>query len=369
MLRFGIIGTNVISDAFVGACQATDGRARAVGVHSRRQATADAFAARHGLDTATDDLDALFEAVDAVYIASPVGAHHAQALAAIAAGRHVLVEKTMGADAGQVVAIVEAAEDAGVIALEAVRNVHTPMHRLIRDTLPELGELRYARLEKLQYSSRYDAFRGGEVLNAFDPSLGNSALADIGVYCLQPALDLFGAPRNVGGASVFLANGFEAGGSIYLDHGSLVVDLAWSKIAAGLGPSVITGEDGSLSLDDPADVTRIVLHPRKGEPQVLWEGPPGPPMATMHYEINDFCHLVDAGAMDQRWSALSVNARAIMDAHLAASAAAWCSSPTSPPSTPTTKPPYSKPSTPSSPRPNSEHSPAEPAEVKPFERP
>lgn len=322
-MRFGIIGTNVISDAFVRACRATGGRAEPVAVHSRGRARAEEFAARHGLAVAVDTLDALFDAVDAVYVASPIGAHREQALAAIAAGRHVLVEKTMGTNAGEVVEILEAAEAAGVVALEAVRNVHAPTHGLIRDVLGELGELRYARLEKLQYSSRYDAFRAGEVLNAFDPGLGNSALADIGIYCLQPALDLFGAPRNLGGASVFLDNGFEAGGSLYLDHGSLVVDLAWSKIARGLGPSVITGEDASLTFDDPADLTRIVLHPRTGSERVLWEGATTSPADTMHHEIADFCDLVAAGAMDPRWSALSVNARAIMDAHLAAAAASW----------------------------------------------
>lgn len=318
MLRFGIIGTNVISDAFVAACHASDGRAQAVGVHSRTLEKARRFAGHHGLGVAVDSLDALFDAVDAVYIATPIAAHRPQALAAIAAGRHVLVEKTMGVNAAEVAEILDAAAAAKVVAMEAVRNVHSPVHRVIREAVQHLGTVRHAHLEKLQYSSRYDAFRAGEVPNAFNPALGNSALADIGVYCLQPALDLFGVPGNAGGSSVFLANGFEAGGVMYLDHAGGVVELAWSKIVSGSGPSVIHGEDAALSFDDPADMSHVTLTPRGGAPKVLWEGPKQGPGNSMQHEVIDFAAQVEAGRTDPRWSALSANARAVMDAHLQA---------------------------------------------------
>ena len=331
MLRFGIIGTNFISEWFAAACVATEGRAAPTAVYSRDLGRGRAFAATIGAADAFDDLDAMIASVDAVYVASPNAAHHPQAMRAIAAGRHARVEKVMGTSTTQVEEIFAAARAEGVIAMEAVRNVHAPTHQLIRDRLPELGTIRYARFEKLQYSSRYDRFRAGELLNAFDPSLGNSALADIGVYCLQPALDLFGEPPRTSGASVWLANGFEGGGSLQLDYGDKVVDVAYSKIVAGVGPSVINGEDATLTLDDPGEPSRIELRERGGASAVLVEGGRlvksrtprsddqrgATPAGNMHHEVVDFLDQVDAGVLDPRWDDLTLASRRIMDAQLA----------------------------------------------------
>lgn len=315
MLRFGVVGSNFISEWFAKACAQT-GRSRAVAVCSRELSRARSFADQVGADQAFDDLARMAEVVDAVYIASPIAAHHPQALTAIAAGRHVLVEKTMGASAGQVDDILRTARKAGVIAMEAVRNVHTTTHRLVRDSLPLVGTVRHARFEKLQYSSRYDRFRAGEVLNAFDPSLDNSALADIGVYCLQPALDLLGVPAHSSGASVWLHNGFEAGGSLQLDYGDAVADVVYSKVAAGDAESVINGEDGWISLDDPAETSRVTLTRRGGGSEVLLEVPPVQPGDTMRHEIDDFIDQVEAGVIDERWATLSLHSRRLMDEQL-----------------------------------------------------
>lgn len=317
MIRFGLIGTNFISEWFTAACGATDGRASAAAVYSRELTRGRAFADAHGITDAFDDPAAMIGAVDAVYVASPNKLHAHQALQAIAAGRHVLVEKTIGTTTAEVERIFEAAEARGVIAMEAMRNVHTPAHRLLRETLPRLGTLRYARIEKLQYSSRYDKVRAGEYANAFDPALGNSSLADIGVYCLQPALDLFGVPATTSGAGVRLDNGFEGAGTLQLHYGSLVVDVVYGKVVAGLGPSVIHGEDAALEFNDPGELSKIVLHERGGAPSVLLADPPVQPVDTMHHELNDFVDQVDAGTLDPRWRDLSLATRRIMDEQLA----------------------------------------------------
>lgn len=322
-LRFGVVGTNFISEWFVAACARTGGRASASAVLSRAEATGDAFAAANGVASWFTDFDEMVSEVDAVYIASPNALHHGQAMRAIAANKHVLVEKVMGTSAAEVAAIFDAASARGVVAMEATRPLHAPTQQVIRDALPRLGTVRQVRFAKCQYSSRYDDFRAGRIARAFDPALGNSALADIGVYVLEPAIDLFGAPGTATGTSAVLGNGFEGAGSMTLGYGELVVDLSWSKITQGTGPSVILGEDGALVVDDLAEPALIEFRPRGRdrtyeEGEVLHAMTGAGPSDNMHHEIIAFADQVDAGITDPHWSAVTLVSRGLIDAHLAA---------------------------------------------------
>lgn len=316
-MRIGIIGTNFISDWFVAAARQTYGRVDPVAVYSRTAERAQEFAQKHDIPQAYDDYEAMLANVDAVYIASPTFAHFSQAMTAIEAGRHVLVEKTMTASVAEAEALFAAAEERGVVAMEATRHLHTPAYALLAGTLDQLGPLRYAHFEKLQYSSRYDRFRAGEHLNAFDPSLGNSALADIGVYCLEPALDLFGIPRHTSGTSIRLDNGFEAGGSLQLDYATMIVDVVYSKIASGVGPCTIIGEKGIVTVNDLAEPCRIVVQKRGEDPVVFLDTDPVTPGEAMSYELEAFADQVEAEQIDLRWRDVTIASRRIMDEQLA----------------------------------------------------
>lgn len=317
MVGFGIIGTNFVSDWFVDACRQAG--SEPVAVFSRSRDRGSQFATKHGLTVAVDSLEALLTTagVDAVYIASPNAAHLPQSLQALSAGTHVLCEKTLGVDAGETSRIIEAARARGLVVLEAVRPVHDPTYDLIRNALARLGRLRSARFEKLQYSSRYDQILAGEHLNAFDPALGNSAVADIGVYTLQPALHLFGTPIRLSGASVRLANGFEASGTCLLDYDDFVVTCTWSKISSQVGPSIITGEQGSLTIDALSQPGVITLHPRTGPAEVLLDHGGRSDWSNMHHEIAAFVGFVERGEFPESFAELSLATRVVMDKQLA----------------------------------------------------
>ncbi|MFZ1382097.1 MAG: Gfo/Idh/MocA family oxidoreductase [Scrofimicrobium sp.] len=316
-LRVGIIGTNFISDWFVDACRQTSGRISPVAIYSRSLERAREFGETNDVPLTFDDYEAMLPEVDVVYVASPTSAHLDQAIAAMLAGRHVLVEKTMTSNLDQAAALFQTAEANGVVAMEATRSLHTPTYRIIRDALPQLGALRYAHFEKLQYSSRYQRFLDGERINAFDPSLGNSSLIDLGVYCLEPAIDLLGVPASVNSSAVLLPNGFEAVGSLQLTYPGMIADITYSKIAQGAGPSTIVGEDGSLEINDIAETSRIVLRRRGEEEEVLFESAPITPKETMPFELEVFADQVAAGRIDPRWREVTLETRRIMDQHLA----------------------------------------------------
>ena len=316
-MRFGIIGTGFISDWFVAACRLAGGTPTAV--YSRDIDRGAAFASRHGLESAAGTMDELVAgtSVDAVYVASPISEHASQVTAALANGKHVLCEKTLASSLEEVAGLFRLADQNGRVLLEAIRPSHDPAFAIIKAILPRLGTIRNAHLEKCQYSSRYPAFLRGEVLNAFDPASGNSALRDLGVYCLHPCLTMFGDPLSFTGTDFYLSNGFQAGGSAVLDYGSMSVTCTYSKIATTVLPSVIEGEQGSLTIDSIAEPGAVSYTDTAGNVLEVLTGPPKQAHETLHHPIEAFLRLCKGGMTDHAHRAQTLTAETIISALLA----------------------------------------------------
>jgi UDP-N-acetyl-2-amino-2-deoxyglucuronate dehydrogenase len=113
-LGFGLIGAGTIAGFHAQAITQLSG-ARLVGVASRSAENARKVADRHGA-FATTDVAALLARPDVqvVCITTPGGAHLGPALAAIRAGKHVVIEKPLEITPARADAILAAAEKAGV---------------------------------------------------------------------------------------------------------------------------------------------------------------------------------------------------------------------------------------------------------------
>ena len=140
MLRIATIGTSMITNDFIQVVNAND-QAAFVGTLSRDADRGTAFTAERGGERNFTALDELASAddVDAVYIGSPNALHYEQALACIAGGKHVIVEKPFCATEAQALEVFRAAEAAGVVALEAMRPLHDPAFHAIEDALGEIA--------------------------------------------------------------------------------------------------------------------------------------------------------------------------------------------------------------------------------------
>ena len=195
MLRFGIIGTNWITDQFIAAGREVEGFTLAA-VYSRTEDRAEAFASKHGIPLTFTDISemAACREVDAIYIASPTSFHAEQAIICMSAGKHVICEKPAASNSRELQAMAKTAAEYGVVFMEAMKSSFMPGFQAIREWLPSLGTIRRYTASYCQYSSRYDAFKRGEILNAFKPEFSNGALMDLGVYCIYPMVLLFGAP-------------------------------------------------------------------------------------------------------------------------------------------------------------------------------
>lgn len=252
-IRLATIGTSVITSAFADAVSQVDGISLEA-VFSRDSARAATKAEELGARWSTGSYDDVLASprVDAVYIASPNSAHHEQALLAIEAGKHVIVEKPAVTTAADWVELVERAQAANVVLLEAMRTEYDPGIELVKSLIPELGPLRHASIRYEKQSSRYAKVLAGERVNMFDPQFAGGALNDLGVYCLHALVTLFGVPDGVAAASVGLASGVDGSGTVLAHYPGFVVDLSYSKISSSEIPSEIQGEAATLVIDDIA---------------------------------------------------------------------------------------------------------------------
>lgn len=258
MLRIATIGTSMITDNFIEALNASD-RACFVGTLSRDEERARTFTAERGGHTPFTSLDDLCASpeVDAVYLGSPNALHAPQALACIAAGKHVLVEKPFASNRPEALKVFEAARAAGVVVLEAMRPVHDPAFSAVRDLLPRMGRIRRASIRFGKYSSRYDTLLSGERTNIFDCALASGALMDIGVYCVECARALFGMPEEIHFVPVLfddetrsLTGGtLDGAGTLLARYPDKLVELAYSKITNDDLPVQIESETATMTLD------------------------------------------------------------------------------------------------------------------------
>ncbi|MCG5477100.1 MAG: Gfo/Idh/MocA family oxidoreductase [Sinorhizobium fredii] len=116
MIRWGLIGASTIAREWViGAIRAAGGEV--VSVMSSSEERGQAYAAENGIAKAVASLDDLVgdAGVDAVYISTTNELHHAQALAAIHAGKHVLCEKPLAMNLNDGCEMVLKACEAGVV--------------------------------------------------------------------------------------------------------------------------------------------------------------------------------------------------------------------------------------------------------------
>lgn len=295
-IRLGIVGTNFVSDWLAECAALTDG-IEVTAVYSRKEESGKAFAEKHGITAVyTDYGEFLASDIDAVYIASPNCCHFDQTEKAMRNGKHILCEKPATVTEAEFTRLCNIAREENVVFLEAMRPAHDPVMEAVRSSLGKLGTLRRAVFEFCQYSSRYDRFKSGEILNAFNPKLGNAAVMDIGVYAIEACVMLFGEPDKVYSDSLYLDNGFEGMGSAKLCYGDFTAEIVYSKIYDSVSPSYISGEGGSITIGKISTGENVSVKLRGKDAVPLGHDRPE---NNMVYEIEDFVKAV-RGELDCR---------------------------------------------------------------------
>lgn len=298
MTRWGIIGTGDISDRVVSDMLDTPG-AQVVAVWGRRNEVAGAFAASHGIPIFTSDRAQMLrrDDIDAVYIATPAATHADIALEAIAAGKHVLIEKPIATSATATQRIFSAARTAGVFAMEAMWTRFNPLHVEVdeRITSGVLGEVTGVRAS---FGTPFHP-RG----RVQTPAQGGSILRDRGIYPITLAHWYLGAPTRIQAIGEFM-DGVDVSGHTMVEHEHGVAQLAWSGITFLDLSATITGERGwvtfapmfwagSTAMVHAGSAARIF-----GEPEVIQHARIGNGYGPMIAAVES---ALDDGLLEHPW--------------------------------------------------------------------
>ncbi len=190
--------------------------AEVVAVASRSIERATAFADEHGIGRAHGSYREIIsdDGVDVVYIATPHPQHRAVALAALRAGKAVLVEKAFTVSPAATREIASVATAAGVFAMEAMWTRFVPAIVRVRQLLAD-GAIGDVRSVQAELGVRAPADPDDRYYSA---ALGGGALFDVGVYPISFAQMVLGNPDSVTARGLLDPSGVDVEEAVLLGY-------------------------------------------------------------------------------------------------------------------------------------------------------
>jgi predicted dehydrogenase/aryl-alcohol dehydrogenase-like predicted oxidoreductase len=277
-VKWGIIGTGSIAQTFARALAASQ-TGQPVGIGSRTQASADAFAQQFKVPTAYGSYDALIHDpnVHAVYVSTPHPMHAEWAIRAANAGKHVLCEKPLAVNHADAMAIIQAAKDNRVFLMEAF------MYRCHPQTAALVNLLRENAIGQVRAIHASFSFRAtyGPTRRHFSHALAGGGILDVGCYTASMARLIAGAASGKDFSDAVEVKGVAHLGETGVDEwaaasakfpGNIIAEL-FAGLSLEQEPVVrIFGSEGRITLPNPWVCNREVPDPgriliqRRGEP-------------------------------------------------------------------------------------------------------
>ena len=285
-VRVGIIGCGRVAKRFPAEAEVVNGL-KVVATYDIDSAASEDLALNVDGAKAFDSVKELYEAVDAVYIASPHLSHYSYIKEAILAGKHVLCETPMvlkGQEAKELFAL---AEEKGVILMEANKTAHCPAfnHLMVMIKSGVIGDVVdiEASLSKL--------WNDQKSLREFDPKQAGGSLYELGSYPLLPIIRLLGCQYE----NVNLYSRMKDGVDLYT-KGVMRYPHAVCSFKVGLGVKtegnlVISGTKGYAYVPAPwwkTDYFELRYEDQNKNQKFFykWDG------AGLRYEIQEFISCI-----------------------------------------------------------------------------
>ena len=244
IIRAGIIGTGRIAGRFIPEATAVSG-INVQSVYNPHAESEKKFGSKWNLDT-PDSLEAFWNGIDIVYIASPHITHFEYAKQALEHGKHVLCEKPLALKKAEATELYDLAKKKNVVLYEGIKTAYCPCFEKVIGTAlgGSIGNIRAvdATFTKLENPS-------GRELS--DPVYGGS-FTELASYCLLPAIKLLGVEySDIRFESILADNGIDLLTRCFLRYPNAMTTATCGLGAKSNGELVITGTKGYIVVAAP----------------------------------------------------------------------------------------------------------------------
>lgn len=283
--RIGIIGTGRIANRFIPEAKLVSG-VNTQGVYNPHPESAEAFARKWEIE-AYQDLEAFYDAVDAVYIASPHETHYTYIRSALEHGKHVLCEKPMVLKRKEAEELFLYAKEHGLILFEGIKTAYCPGFDQLMGVACSglIGAVRnveacFTKLESPDSRELTDLRYGG-------------SLIELGSYCMLPIMKLFGeAYTDVRFDSVNADNGLDIFTRVSFKYPNGIATATCGLGVKSEGRLLICGTKGYIIAEAPWWKTSYfeVHHENPNDVEKYSERFLGD---GLRYEIRDFLSMIN----------------------------------------------------------------------------
>ncbi len=300
-LRWGVVGPGRIARSVAADFVHVPG-SRMVAVASRSLDRATKFAEEFGVDRAHGSYRAIIDdpEVDVLYIATPHPQHLTIALAGMAAGKAVLVEKSLTATEQGAKRLVDAARAHQVFAMEAMWTRFQPAIVAAREVIAagDIGEVRGVQAD-LGVQRDFDPDD-----RLFNKDLAGGAMLDLGVYVVSLAQHFLGTPDRMEIVGTLASTGVDLDSSMLLGYDD---GRAASLICSLRGPSPgaarILGTQGWIDIPPRFHHPKSIIVTQAGQDPRTIDAPPLG--AGYSHELIEVSDCIRAGATESAIMPLS----------------------------------------------------------------
>ena len=304
-MKLGILGTGMIVKDLLTTIDKFDLESVYVlGVKETEEEVKE-LCGKYHLDGYYLDYDELLsKEIDTVYVALPNFLHYTFAKKALEHGKHVIIEKPVTANATELKELIQIAKEKDLIILEAMNIHYLPAYLRLKEYLPEVGDLKIVSFNYSQYSSRYNAFKEGTILPAFDYHKAGGALMDLNVYNIHGIVGLFGRPQSIQ-YQANIEKGIDTSGILTLDYGSFQAVSIGAKDCKAPVTLTLQGDKGVICMHKPINQIRAFEYINNDNEVTTIDLDEG--NHRLYYEFTEFIRIIDKNDKEKAAEMLEIS--------------------------------------------------------------